>query len=137
MNLSSDEYEDIWKLVKSRVITSKGFGLSIDSNGDISPKVISYLRDCIDKSDDFAKFYNPVNGKGFPLARYYRNKGAVYKLDDAMRFYMSKNSDSVDSVPIYDVVHHSVIDKKLRDYEKISETAYYRGDFDSVADLFD
>lgn len=137
LNLSSDEYEDIWKIVRSRIITSKGFGLALDSDGHISDHVISYLRDCINRSEDFAKFYNPVNGKSFPLSRYYKSKGYIYKLDDAVRFYMESDSDRIDSVPDYDVLHHSVLNKKISDYEKISEVSFNRGDFDYAVDLFD
>lgn len=137
LNLSQDEYEDIWKIVKSRIITSKDFGLSVDSDRNPSENVIKYLRNCIDNSDDFPKFYNPINGQSFPLARYYRGKGAVYTLDDAMRFYMERDSDSIDSVPEYDVVHHSVIKKKLSDFKKISDEASERGSFDYVCNLFD
>lgn len=137
LNLDPFEYEEIWSLVKSRVITSKGFGLALNSDGSISDHVISYLRNCIDKSSDFAKFYNPINGKGFPLSRYYKGKGAIYKLEDAMRFYMSDGSDRIDSVPDFDVISKSELLNKIHKNEKISDSAFNRGDFDEYADLFD
>lgn len=67
LNLEPSEYEDIWKLVRSRSVCSLGFGAVTDFERD---KVLQ----CIDQSSshpDGLKYFNS-DGSTFPLARYYR-----------------------------------------------------------------
>lgn len=80
LNLSEDEYEDIWKLVKTRFHASTGFGCSSKIQED-------YIRDCIELSKVSAnapKFYS--DGFSYPLSRFYQRKGNLWTLDDASYF---------------------------------------------------
>ena len=89
LNLEEDEYDDIWKLCKSRMVASPGLGLS----SDVQRK---YVRECIERSkptQDWPKFYNPVDGSSYSLSRYYYRKN-VYTLDDALVFE-KKHPDKV------------------------------------------
>lgn len=81
LNLSEDEYNKIWNLVRSRVFFSKHFG--------DSPEFVSRIRRGIDISKSagspFPCFYTS-DGKSFPLSRYYKSKARFYNLDDALAF---------------------------------------------------
>lgn len=140
LNLPEDEYNDIWKLVRSRYFVSKDFGSSR------SPKVRSFLKDCIKKSIkskdyDFPLFFNPDTGSSFPLARFYRSKGDIYSFDDACFFYWKHgDSDRVDTVIDNDDTPVEIISnlrKQLSDYERIVSNLEVPGIFDDCDDLFD
>lgn len=67
MNLPEDEFEDVWKIVKSKTLFSKKFGAATE-------KEISHIKYGIKLSstdNDGLKYYS-ANGQSFPLARYYR-----------------------------------------------------------------
>ena len=92
LNLPEDEFESVWSLVKPRHFESENFGLV----SDVPPeKVLSWLRNCIQASkgnSDYPLFFNPVSGKSFPLARYYKNKGDILSVTDYFDFlYLSPN----------------------------------------------
>lgn len=110
LNLDEDEYEDVWKVVKSRFHASTGFGLSSDLQRE-------YVRDCIDKSrilEKNPKFYSS-DGFSYPLSRYYYRKGVI-NLDDA-NVFLSKRENPDD--PIYiDYRAADVIDRK---FDKLSK----------------
>lgn len=103
LNLPPDEYESVWSIVKTRLVASKGLGLNLDEDGNIDPLILEHLRKSITLSTDFPKFFNPKDGKSFPLSRYYRSRGQIYTLDDALRFYFDSNSENLDSPVIPDV----------------------------------
>lgn len=67
LNLPDDEYKQIWKIVRSRSVCSKGFGASTELEKD-------YIRSCIELSqDDPNGFqYYSKDGTASGLARYYR-----------------------------------------------------------------
>lgn len=96
LNLPEDEYNSVWKLVRSRSFSSLGFGYNNSDN------VRSYIRSCISGSldNDFPLFFNKSNGMSFPLARYYRTKGDLFSVDDYLHFW--NNSHSRDNVVIDD-----------------------------------
>lgn len=67
LNLPPDEFLDVWKIVKSRSLCSKRFGLYTDLEK-------AYVTDCINRSSsdpDGFKFFT-LAGKSQPVARYYR-----------------------------------------------------------------
>lgn len=135
LNLSQEEYDDTWKIVRSCYVSSKGFGLNLSSEGDIDPSILEYLKFGISISEDFPKFFNPQTGQFFPLSRYYKSKGKIYSYYDALKFY--NPSDLGDSVPEYDIKDYSQLLKSVSDYEKKISKFSDRGDYDSVADDFD
>lgn len=67
LNLDELEYEDVWNLVRSRCLCSKGFGASTDLQKQ-------YVRDCIRRSNtnDKGFQYYSKDGSVSPLSRYYR-----------------------------------------------------------------
>lgn len=67
LNLSADEYDDVWKIVRSRCMCSKKFG-------DLTDFQINHIRKGISISADNPeglKYYTS-NGESQPLARFYR-----------------------------------------------------------------
>lgn len=141
LNLPQEEYDDVWPVVRSRYFVSKGFGLNAEVTpfGDMIPdsSVLSYIRSCVERSEDFPKYYSPADGHSQPLARYYRSRGDCYGMSDALRFYFSSSSEHLDSpvIPDYSKDYSQLL-KHVSDYEKkISQTE--NGDYDSYADLFD
>lgn len=76
-SLDSSEYEEIWKIVKSKTLWSKNFGCATD-------KEISHIKYGIRLSstdNDGLKYYSS-NGQSFPLARYFRK---FVSLEDGLR----------------------------------------------------
>lgn len=70
LNLSEEEFEQIWKIVRSRSFSSKGFGMRTELHSD-------YIRSCAERSccdSDGLKFFNPSDGMSSPISRYYRKK---------------------------------------------------------------
>lgn len=108
LNLSDDEYEHVWSIVRSRSFQSLRFGYSGEKN------VADYIRNCVRisrLSEDSPKFYNPFNGQSFPLSQYYQKFGELYTTDDALFFNSKQNIK--DNVYIDD--RH--ISEKLRSIE--------------------
>lgn len=110
-NLPLDEYYKVWNLVKSRYFSSVGFGYNN------SEKVREYIRSCVADSlvmSNMPCFYNKDNGKSFPLSRYYKSKGDLYSVDDAIAFWNKSHPE--DNVSLDD----SDITEKLRKIEKFN-----------------
>lgn len=126
LNLPSDEYESVWKVVKSRCDSSLYLGLNGSRSQKADPDLVEYLSRCVSLSEDFPKFFD-YKGNSFPLSRYYKKIPSVFTLDDALR--LNKHQDLDKS--------YSQLLKAVSDYEKISQTIADRGDFDSFADVFD
>lgn len=79
LNLDEHEYNDVWNIVRSRFLCSKGFGASTDLQKQ-------YVRDCIRRSN--------TNDKGF---QYYSRDGSVSPLSRYYRKFVSA-SDAISSV---------------------------------------
>lgn len=112
LNLDEDEYDDTWSLVKPSVFYSKHFGLAGTGYGDDwkpSQKVLDYIRDSISKSKRtsvYPEFINPVDGRHFPLSRFYKSNGDVYTIGDALDFFYNDKKSRADNVVIredYDI----------------------------------
>ena len=114
LNLPEDEYERSWSIVKSKTFYSKGFGL----NGKIpSQKIVSYVRRSISQSkESYPQFINPNDGKKFPLARYYKSKGFLYNIQDALDFYYRDKDGRIDNVIIQDDRDESQYQSKVTDF---------------------
>lgn len=114
LNLPEDEYERSWQIVKSKSFYSKGFGL----NGkQPSQQIIDYLKRSIrDSKQSFPEFINPVDGKKFPLSRYYKSKGFIYGVGDALDFYYRDMKARVDNVIIQDDRDESQCATKVADF---------------------
>lgn len=96
LNHSPEEYFATWSLVRPSWFASSGFGFAPDPSSVKlrsyvpSPHVVSYIRDCVSRSRlNFAspKFFNPVDGKSFPLSRFYLRNQDCYSVDDRLFFF--------------------------------------------------
>lgn len=147
LNYSDEEYRDIWKLVRSRSLCSKGFGLAPSEYvsrrglGAPDPKIMDYLRDGVSYSKDtdfeFPLFYNMDSGDSFPLAPYYKSRGDIYSFDDALHFYFKSPRETVDS-PI-DTIDYSHMRNKSDDLKDFHRSAFIHRVSDELcdADSFD
>lgn len=146
LNYSESEYYSTWKLVRSRICMSKGFGLNPESFSrkgiqGIDPEIIKYIREGIERAKaneeaQFPYFFNTDNGKTFPLAPYYKKKSEFYKFDDAISFYY-KNMDSqfVDS-PVF-IDESKTTESFFRKYYSRSEAIHKTAEELCVADDLD
>lgn len=135
MNLSDEEYNDIWSLVRSKCFCSLGLGL----NGELTPfgvepdpDLVKYVRHCVELSkqgETSPKFYNPSSGSSFPLSRYYRSKFFCYGIDDEKHFAQFKRDDNV----VLDDTH---ISQKLVSEQKFNRIVHLADQHDQ-SDLLD
>lgn len=132
-----DTFKSVWKIVRPRFLTSKGFG-----NPD-SPNVQKHIRDSINFSLDcnyqYPIFINPISSTSSPLSPYYRRR--FLSEVDQWSFYFASKSPYVDN--IIDSNEDSTPDdyyKKVQSFEKIrsivdSKDTYF--DFDEFDYLDD
>lgn len=122
LNLDEDEYEKVWSDVRPSLFYSLHFGLSGDgSRHDWKPsqKIVDYVKDSVEKSKKtsvYPEFVNPVDGKHFPLSRYYKSKGFCYSVDDAVHFFYSNKEARADNVVIRDDYDPSQISSKESEF---------------------
>lgn len=144
-DLPADEFHKTWNIVRSRWITSKYFGLGVDksyiSNGVyVAPKIYAYLRQCIERTNDFPLYYSPFSEQVFGLSSYYAHNGHIMTYNDSIRYndylrskgYFS-GSDS-HFVPD-DPTNYNNFINDLKKYEKILQVT----DFDdcTISDFDD
>lgn len=147
LNLPQEEYNDVWKVVKPRHFESDGFGLGQNLKSDsgyrlATPNVYQHLRSSIARSKGYSAFpsyFSPVTGQSFPLARYYKNRGDIYSVSDALDFHFSSVPDGRDKdmVVIKDVVHGSQLIKKVDDFQKRVSRVDFQQSSAELDDLFD
>lgn len=113
LNLDEEEYDQVWSLVKPDVFYSLHFGLAGEGKRKEwkpSQRIVDYVKDSISKSkktSDYPEFINPVDGKHFPLSRFYKSKGDIYSVGDAFDFFYNDKKARADNVIIkkdYDVM---------------------------------
>ena len=108
LNLPEDEYEDVWSLVKSKCFYSKHFGLGGFGKRKAwrpSQQIVDYVKRSVresKKTSVYPQFINPVDGKHFPLSRFYKGKGFLYSLDDAFEFWLNDPEGRPDNVVFQD-----------------------------------
>lgn len=106
LNLDDHEYESIWKVVKPSVFYSKHFGLSgsgVRNEWKPSQRILDYVRDSVQKSKKtsvYPEFINPVDGKHFPLSRFYKSRGDCFSVADALDFFYNDKKSRADNVVI-------------------------------------
>lgn len=115
LNLPSDEYDDVWPIVKSRNVKSHGFGLNASALCHVSISVEEGIRNMM---YDFPVFFNPDSGQTFPLAPYYRNK--FFSFDQASRMYSHiKDSKNGDLYRPSDLLSPDQLSKAYSDYARV------------------
>ena len=143
LNYSPEDYKYIWSLVRPRFVASNLFGLNgrtvrnDDGSFSLYPseKVLSYIRDCVSFSRDnfdFPHFINPVDGKAFPLSRYYLNRLDCVSVEDWRFFYDKQLSHGrrADNMIMNDRNRNEVL-QTLDLYEhKVSQLEFDFDDFD-------
>lgn len=109
LNLDPDEYESVWRVVRSRCLCSKGFGAATDLQKQ-------YVRDCIKRSssnENGFQFYSR-DGSISSLARYYRK---FVTPEDAVKSVSSRGGPLV-----YDERPQDLKDKSIANgYRILSE----------------
>lgn len=129
LNLSEEEYEDIWKKVKPRWISSLNFGFGVYG---LQARKLSYserlsylsslpsfkyVRNSIQRSaliQDRPKFYDPESGRSLPLSRYWKSFGNLYTDQDALTFFYKQPDQRMDNV----IIDERPLDSKLLSIEK-------------------
>lgn len=95
LNLSEDEFSDIWKKLKPRACVSKGWG------DPKNPEVARYIRKGIDLSKEskaeFAWYISPTVGNTFPLSPFYQRRFLTME-DKLHYFYFSNNQINDDGM---------------------------------------
>lgn len=153
LNLPEEEYEAVWSMVKCRHFESECFGLGQavypllpDGCPDkkhpiIHPKVLAHLSRGIALSKEtsaFPQYFNPLNGKSFPLARYYYRFPEIYSVLDALDFHFSPfNKADKDNVVIREEKHLSQLVKTMDDFQKSLEIVFSRESASNLNELFD
>lgn len=150
LNLPDDEYEDIWKLVRTRHFESEGFGLGtsdfISKDGHrtykVPDKVLSHLRKGIDLSkhssdEPMPSFFSPSDGKPSPLAKYYKSKGEVYNMQDFLDFFYASKKIGADNVIIQDDLDVCQADISIDKFHKNVGISDFYQTASELDDLFD
>lgn len=128
LNLSEEEYEATWKVVRPRSFYSKHFGLAgvgIRKEWKPSERIVDYVRSSVRRSkgySEFPCFFNPVDGRSFPLSRYYKNNGDCYTIGDALDFHYGSTKARADNVVIRDDVDLSqLVTKETEFMHKVND----------------
>lgn len=141
LNLSEEEYYDVWKLVRSKSFTSLHFGLAGTGSRKAwkpSDTIVSYVKRSIadsKRSFDFPVFFNPVDGSSFPLSRYYKSRGDIYTMDDFLDFYYKSKDGRPDNVIISDKDFNQQL-KRQNDFNHSVNVIQDKLDSNSLDDLF-
>lgn len=128
LNLPSEEYDDVWSLVKPSLFYSKHFGLAGEGkrkDWKPSPRIVDYVRDSVEKSkrySDYPEFINPVDGRHFPLSRFYKSNGECFSVGDALDFFYFAKNQRVDNVIIEEEYSIEQIRSRLSEFaSKVSD----------------
>lgn len=119
LNLSPEDYNMYWNVLKSRCQFSKHFGLGQTDDSIPSDIVYSHLRNGIDSTpvnSPFLYFNDVVSGKCLPLARYYRENANIIKYDDLFRVQRNLPKEFFYSSLPEDFINYSK--SRFEQYEK-------------------
>lgn len=150
LNLPSEEYEDIWSLVRPRHFESEALGLGCSEyvqdgmhrRYTVHPDVYAHLRRSIDASkrlpdEPIPSVIGRDDGKFRPLARYYKSRPEVFTLDDFFDFYYGSKKSRPDNVVIDERYEYSQDIKAMDEFDTKKEDVFYRQSADELDDLFD
>lgn len=149
LNLDEDEYNDLWKVVKTRHFESEGFGLGtsdfVNRSGrriyKVPDKVLSHLRKGIElskltKDDPIPSFFSPIDGKSVPLASYYKSREEIYHMSDFLDFFYA-SKQSADNVIVKDDINVSQVDLAIDKFSKNCKLVDFQQTASELDDLFD
>lgn len=141
LNLPDNEYEEIWSIVKCRHFESECFGLGTSDKKHIPDKIYEHLRHGLELSkhqqdEPNPSFFSPLDGSKHPLARYYKNCGDIYTMQDFLDFFYASRL-SADNVIIPDYDSLSQLIKTEDDFNKMVSQVDFKDSTDELDDLFD
>lgn len=92
LNLEPEEYDSVWKVVRPRWQSSRGFGLNgrKDEQGRLinDAGLVDYVKNMVEKSKSYpSPRYMADNGSVYPLSRFYANNLLIYSMDDRVFFH--------------------------------------------------
>lgn len=96
LNLSPEEYDELWDLLKSKTLRSSSFGFSFpEYRNDIEVflhKGVESSKTC----SPFPLYYSPSSHSTFPLSPYYKRFSNVYSMRDHLDFKLEDKSVFID-----------------------------------------
>lgn len=132
-----ENFKELWSLVKPKILYSKGFG------NKSSKLVKKFIEDClylsIGSSSLYPLFFNPNNGKSFPMSRYFYSLIPAHiqeiflqrQIDE--KGVISDKSNVTASILDFDYTPEE-IERKLSEFDKIKK--FVRGEqYEEIGDL--
>lgn len=153
LNLPSDEYEDLWSFVRPRHFESEALGLgqvrydraeaSIyhRRHYEVAAPVLEHLKNGINLSkgapgEKMPTYFSPLDGSPHPLAKYYKDNGDIYTMQDFLDFFYSSHMPA-DNVIVHDDVHISQLLKMEKDFDDKVDNVSFQQSASELDDLFD
>lgn len=101
MNLSEDEYKDVWNQVRPRYFASIGFGYNADvqlkqKKFDRDPDIVSKIRKDVETSKialEYPAYFHPFTGRQELISPYYLDNLNIYSKEDRIYFWNLRNVD--------------------------------------------
>lgn len=149
LNLPDDEYESIWKIVKTRHFESEGFGFGTSDfdvvNGKriyrVPDKVLNHLKKGLKLSnrmpdEPIASFYSPVDGSSHPLAKYYKSRSEVFTMQDYLDFFYASSKIGADNFIPEEPIDNQT-DQLIVKFDKNVSLVEFSQSANEMDDLFD
>lgn len=133
-NLDEKDYHDTWLELRNHLLISKNFG------DTLNPNVISYVKQCIQRSVDsesylYPIFINPVTGQEFPLSPYLKKK--FLTVSDAYVFYERNGALDYQDVEIDNRDQHDVKERKFARVKSLVNRDVFDSDDDCSDSLYE
>lgn len=121
LNLSQEEFEDVWKVVKPRHFESEQLGLGVSEG--YAPAILEHLRKGIALSkhqpgEPIPSYFSPLDGSSHPLAKYYKQNPDIFTMSDFYDFFFASRKIDAENVIIKDDFHGSQLIKRVDDFDK-------------------
>lgn len=148
LNLSEEEYEDIWSLVRPRHFESDALGYGVsdtETSEDMKAYhvVLEHLRKGIEQSkyrkipgqDPMPLFILPSDGSTAPLAKYYKSNPNVFDMQDFLSFFYA-SSKAYNEIDAKQRSHTQWV-KAIDDFNEKSKNVLFQQTADELDELFD
>lgn len=147
LNLPEDEFLDLWSFVRPRHFESEALGLGQAvylrdlRKYSVHPKVFEHLRKGIELSkrmpgEPIPSFYSRIDGSSHPLAKYYKNHGDIFTMDDFIHFFYSSKHDA-DNIIIHDEKDLPRLLKIEKDFDEKVSNVGFQQTADELDDVFE
>ena len=125
LNLSEEEFSDVWQKVRPKYFASIGFGLnanSIPKDKIFEPddRIVNKIRENIDssKGGKYPTYFNEFTGQPQLVSPYYLKRPDIYSYEDRLYFWNQQHSSEEDPIP-----------GDLRPLKLITETDKFRNKY--------